>query len=207
MITLSAEQAAFFTKNGFLELEGVFSPSECEGLLHSIQQTMDGRQGVDLVRGRDLWRETPPLKTTLVSKKMKSLALSLSRRPSVRLAFDQWFGPDFSLQTPEKIEGLFSIQGLVLVAFLQLEPGVAKLPPKRSPLGLSPFPKGQGNILFTKPSLLLNWPQSTHGLYCVGFCLPTSVYVQNLHDPAGISLRKLNYGYGDQLQNETHPIL
>lgn len=205
MITLSSEQEAFFTKNGFLELEGVFSPSECEGLLHAILQALQGRQGVEFVRGRDLWREAPPLKTTLVSKKMKNLSVALSRRPTVRLAFDQWFGPDFSLKAPEKIEGLFSIQGLVLVAFLQLEKGPP--PHKSSGLGLSPFPQKQGNILFMKPSLLLNWPPTTLGLYCVGFCLPTSVYVQNPRDLAGISLRKLNYGYGDPLQNETHPIL
>jgi hypothetical protein len=203
MITISSEQAAFFTKNGFLELEGVFSPSECEGLLQSIHQTLQER--LDSLRYRDLWRQSPPLKTALFSKKMKSLAFALSRRPSLRLAFDQWFGPDFSLKAAEKIEGLFSIQGLVLVAFLQL--GEPPLPPKRGALGLSPFPRKQGNILFVKPSLLLDWPQTTLGLYCVGFCLPTSVYVQNPHDPAGVLLRKLNYGYGDQLQNETHPLL
>jgi hypothetical protein len=209
MLTISEQQAAFYTQNGFLELEGVFSPSECEALLLAIHQTMQKRLAAEFINGRDLWRESLVLKTTLLSKKLIGLIFAASRRPSLRLAFDQWFPPGFTLKTPEKIERLFSIQGLVCTGFIKLDPTPIQLPPKSAPLGLSPFPQGQGNVLLMKPSLLLNWPPvfPPIGLYCVSYCFPASVYVQNPLDPAGINLRKLDYGYGDPLRSDTHPLI
>ncbi len=204
MLTISEQQAAFFTQNGFLELEGVFSPSECVALLAAIKQTLQKSS-----EGRDLWRDAPLLKTTLLSKKCSGLAFAVTRKPTLRLAFDQWFPPGFHLKAPEKIERLFSIQGLVCTLFIQLEARTAEASSKSAPLGIIPFPHGQGNVFLMKPSLLLNWPQMTPetGLYCVSFCLPASVYVQNPLDPAGILLRKLDYGYGDPLRSDTHPLI
>jgi len=205
---MSAQQTAFYAQNGYLELEGLLTPAECETLLQAIHQTMKKRGKEEAVNGRDLWRDAPRLKTTLTSKKFQGLAFAVGKQPSLRLAFDQWFPPHFALQTPEKIERLFSIQGLVSILFIQLDPGTPEAP-HTTLLGLSPFPHGQGNALLMKPSLLVNWPSnhSNIGLYCVGFCLPTSVYIHNPHDPAGISLRKLDYGYGDPLRNDSHPLL
>lgn len=209
MLTLSSQQAAFYTQNGFLELEGMLSPSECEALSAAIRQTLQKRAGKDFIHGRDLWREAPLLKTTLLSKKLSGLAFAATKKSSIRLACDQWFPPGFLLNTPEKIERLFSIQGLICTIFIQLDPGLVQPVGKLAPLGLSPFPRGQGSVLLMKPTLLLNWPQMTPetGLYCVNFCLPASVYVQNPQDPAGMGLRKLDYGYGDPLRSDTHPLL
>lgn len=208
MLTISEQQAAFYTQNGFLELEGVFSSSECVELRSTIQETLRKRAGTEFVRGRDLWRDSALLKNTLLSKKFKNIVFAACRKPAVRLAMDQWFPPGFALKTPEKMEKLFSIQGLVCTLFIQCDDRQIHASPS-SPLGLSPFPKHQGNLLLMKPSLLLNWPPVTPemGLYCVSFCMPTSVYVQNSADEAGISLRKLDYGYGDHLRNDTHPLV
>jgi len=208
MLTISAQQAAFYTKNGFLELEGVFTPSQCEALLTAIDQTMTRRLGQEVIHGRDLWRDTPLLKTTVTAKKLTGLAFDVSRRPTLRLACDQWFPSGFSLKTPERLEKLFSIQGLVCTLFIQLDPNPVELPSKQTPLGISPFPRGQGNVLLITPSLLLNWPPvPSIGLYCVSYSLPASVYVENPLDPAGLALRKLGFGYGDPLRNDTHPLI
>jgi hypothetical protein len=209
MLTISSQQAAHYTQNGFLELEAMLSPSECEALVSAIKQTLQKRAGNNFIHGRDLWREAPLLKSTLLSKKLSGLALAVTQKPTLRLACDQWFPPGYMLKTPEKIERLFSIQGLICTIFIQLDPGLVQPVGKTTPLGLSPFPKGQGNVLLMKPSLLLNWPQITPemGLYCVNFCLPASVSVQNAQDPAGVNLRKLDYGYGDPLRSDTHPLV
>jgi len=205
MLTISSQQAAFYTKNGFLELEEVYSLPECEMLLTEIQQTIQARDTPSLIRARDLWRETPLLKKNLLSKKQTQLVFSLTRKPALRLAFDQWFEPGFSLKAPEKIEKLFSIQGLACILFIQLEQTTTVSPLNQ--LGLFPFPHSPGNVLITKPSLLINWPPQQAGLYCVGYSLSNAVYVQNLLDPANLSLRKFGYGYGDILRNDTHPLI
>lgn len=213
-LSLSAQQIAFYAKNGFLELEELFTPSDCDKHLSLILETLASRRlsmkmATDFIRGRDLWRDTAGLKTLLFSRKLSNLALDASGKQLLRLACDQWFEPDYFLEKPEKLKDLLSIQGLVCTMFIQFGTLNAELPTKMSPLGLAPFPHGQGNVQLISPTLLLNWPKLHPGvgLYLVAYAIPSSVYVQNPRDPAGVLLRQYGYGYGDPLRNDTHPLL
>lgn len=213
-LSLSAQQTAFYAKNGFLELEDLFSAVDCPQHLSSIQEALSLRERTmetasPFARGRDLWRDAAGLKALLLSRKLSSLALTVSAKPLLRLALDQWFEPGFALDGPKKLKDLFCIQGLSCAVFIQFSPGTVKLPTKMSPLGLPPFPHKQGSALFVTPKLLLNWPslQPGMGLYLAAYALPASVYVQNPSDPAGILLRQYGYGYGDPLRNDTHPLI
>ncbi len=213
-LSLSAQQASFFTNNGYLELEDLFSAANCAEYSAALQATLIERsvtsQGASpFIRGRDLWRDTPVLKSLLFSRKLSSLAHSASGKTILRLACDQWFEPGYFLEKPQKLQDFFCIQGIACGLFIQLDPGMAIVPSKTSPLGILPFPQKQGSALLLKPSLLINWPLLTPGmgLYFVGYALAASVYVQNTRDAAGIILRQYDYGYGDPLRNDTHPLL
>src|SRR5690348_3579670 len=96
--SLTAQQLAFFTKNGFLELEELWTETECEQF--SKEMTL----------GRDLWRKSPVLKQLLLSRKLSQLPLELTDSSSLRLAFDHFFPPHFSLPKPTPLKDLFCIQ-------------------------------------------------------------------------------------------------
>jgi hypothetical protein len=200
MPLVSAQQGSFYTKNGYLELEELLTASECAAFLSLMQNTHFGR---------DLWRQNPPLKELLLSRRMSKLALHLTGKSSLRLACDQWFPPGFSLEKLTKFKDLFCIQGIVCIILLQLQPGRVQKPSKMAPLGLFPFPQGCGNALIVNSELLINWPvvSSDIGLYAAAYSLPPAVYVQNTRDPAALFLKQLGYGYGDPLTNETHPLI
>lgn len=209
-ITLTSQQVAYFKNNGFLELNELFTPLESKKYHTAILETLEHRKsGNEILRGRDLWRDSAVLKTLLCSRKLSRIANLITGKTAVRLGCDQWFTPSFTLSKPEKLKDLLSIQGLICAMLIQLQPGTFEIPEKTSPLGLLPFPKGQGNVLLVTPSLLLNWPaiSATLGLYLVTYAEPTAIYTQNPRDPAGAILKELGYGYGDLLKSETNPLL
>ncbi len=207
-ITLTSQQTTHFNKNGFLELEGLFSTLEATKYNIAIQEALDKRKAKNpIVKGRDLWRESATLKSLVCGHKLSKLALQLTGKSPLVLACDQWFDPTFSLAKPEKLNDLLSVQGILCIMLIQLQPGNFEMPESTSQLGLSPFPQGQGNVLLVKPSLLINWPSiSTQiGIYAVAYSAAASIYVHNPKDPAGENLKLLGYGYGDRLTNETNP--
>lgn len=188
---LSAQQLSFFTKNGFLELEGFLDP-------HEIKQI------ADLKSGHDLWRTNLALKRLLLSRKMGSVALSLLSKDRLMLAFDRCIPTEFSLDPAEKIKNLFSVQGIVLIVFFQaVEPPIINAPK----LGHPPYCNAIGNILLVRPDLLISWPKSSSPIYLAAYCNTNAVYVENPHDLAAEALKQMGYEYGDVLRAKTHPLL
>jgi hypothetical protein len=204
-LSLSAKQAAFFKKNGHLELEAFLSEEESIQLHAALVEELERRKqnGHPFPR-RDLWRSLPSLQTLLLSRKCTQVALELSLQSSLKIGFDHWIGGADS--RPVKIQDFSSIQGVACAVLLRLTEEASALPSK-TPLGLDPFPQAIGNALFVNPSLLLNWPRAASpSLYLATYCLPSSVYVHNPKDPDGAYLKALGYGYGDPLSNQTHPL-
>jgi hypothetical protein len=207
-ITLTTQQVTYFGKNGFLELEALFSPVEATKYHVAILETLEKRKDPNpIAKGRDLWRDSPTLKNLVCSRKLTKIALQATGKPSLCVGLDQWYPPSYSQPKPEKIKDFLCIQGILCAMLIQFQPGTFEIPAKTSPLGLLPFPKGQGNALLVQPGLLLNWPSiSTQlGLYLVAYAAPTAVYIRNPKDPAGEHLKRLGLEYGDRLTNETHP--
>lgn len=194
---LSAQQASFYTKSRYLELEELLSPLECEAFFAMMTPS------------RDLWRKNPSLKDFLLSRKIAQMALHLTGKSVLQLACDQWFPPDFFKEGKTiKFKDFFSIQGIAIVFLMQLQPGVLKKPAKALPVGLFPFPeRGQGCALIVHSDLLISWPPlvASFGLYAVAFSLSPAIYIQNSNDPAALFLKQLGYSYGDRLTHETHP--
>jgi hypothetical protein len=203
--SLTAQQNAFFSKNGYLELEGMWSEKECQEICAWIAETRAARP-VDVSQGRDLWRDSPPLKTLLLSRKISSLALELTGKPALHLALDQLFSPSFSLARATKLKDLFCIQGLACLLVCRLQPTAFSFPAQPS-LGLLPFPHSPGSLLIVQPHVLIDWPSSPLELYVVGYAFPSAVFIQNSNDPTSSRLRQLGYNFGDPLKNELHPVV
>jgi hypothetical protein len=203
--SLTAQQNAFFSKNGYLELEEMWSPAECQEMRATIAEIKATRPS-DGAQGRDLWRDSSLLKNLLLSRKFSSLPLELIGKPALHLAFDHSFSSAFSLPRPTKLKDLFCIQGLACILICRFDETSFPFPAQPS-LGLLPFPRSPGSLLIVQPHLLIHWPPSPLELYMIGYALPNSLFIQNSADPAATSMKRLGYNYGDPLKNEFHPLI
>ncbi|OGN64474.1 MAG: hypothetical protein A3E80_03435 [Chlamydiae bacterium RIFCSPHIGHO2_12_FULL_49_9] len=203
--SISSQQAAFFTKNGYIELEAGIDSKEIFAHARALLKKRDPK-GLDLYKaGRDLWREDDLLKKALIQK-LAPLALALSPRTQVQLAFDQWIPEGLSWDKVCACKDLFSVQGLE-IAFILTD--TTHSIAKRPPLGIVPLPSNAETILFFRPNLILNWPKLPKDipLYLGAYAAPDGIYIENPKDPSTNALKSLGYGFGDHLKNETHPLI
>ncbi len=197
---MTSQQSAFFTQNGYIEIEGLnFDPEE----LFSSARAASKLQPF----GRDLWRKDPTLRRLLLSK-LGPAVFHLMAKP-VRLACDQWM-PSLAISKPCPAQELFCIQGLVLCALFTANQIPAPAI-RAAAFGIPPFTAHPGSVLFVKPNIALNWPlvaKSPVDLYLAAYALPhQGVYVHNPKDPATHALKDLGYEFGDVLTEAHHPIL
>ncbi|PIS02384.1 MAG: hypothetical protein COT85_05140 [Chlamydiae bacterium CG10_big_fil_rev_8_21_14_0_10_42_34] len=180
--TLTEQQTAFYTKNGFIEFE----------IPHDFPVDQSGR---------DQFRQEPKLKEFLL-RKLGPLALALTGRKQLRLACDQLITKENRPKKIGLIKEIFSIQGFAIGVAISDNP---VFPEKKSTLGIMPLPTKSANILFFRPEILLDWPHVLSDVYIALFALPNAVYIHNPNDPDTNYLKKLGYSFGDQLKNEQHP--
>jgi hypothetical protein len=190
--SLTEQQTGFFTKNGYIELEGIpFDAKKIFGKPHSFET------------GRDLWRNEPAL--IELFNKLSHLAFALTSKNQLRIAFDQ-FIPATHRLPKSPLKELFCIQGIA-VAFLITEAPIHI--ERRSDLGILPIPTTAQNIYFFLPHLIIDWPSlpPSTNLYLGAFAIPNAVYIQNPKDPCTNQLKHLHYSIGDVLKNKHHPLL
>jgi hypothetical protein len=203
--SITAQQAAFFTKNGYLELEAGIDSKEIFTHSRAILKKRDPK-GLDLYKaGRDLWREDDVLKKALIQK-LAPTALALCPRLQIQLAFDQWIPAGLPWDKMYSCKDLFSVQGLE-IAFILTDTAHSIV--KRPPLGIIPLPSSAETVLFFRPNLILNWPKLPKDatLYLGAYAAPHGIYVENPKDPSTNALKSFGYGFGDPLKNETHPLI
>lgn len=190
--SLTEQQTAFFTKHGYIELEGIpFDPKKIFSQTHTFET------------GRDLWRQDPPLLELF--NKLAPVAFALTGKSQLRIGFDQWIPATHRLEKAP-LKDLFCIQGIAL-AFIICETPVHI--EKRSPLGILPIPSKAENIYFFLPHLIIDWPSlpPATNLYLGTYTLPNAVYVHNSKDPCTNQLKHLHYSIGDVLKTKHHPLL
>jgi hypothetical protein len=215
---ISSQQSAFFTQNGYLELEGIAYKHEtlyqaaCKILslrCGTAEDKLSRIPSSELYRrGRDLWREESSFLKPFLAQKLFPFAAALSAKHTLRLGADQWIPSDYLWAKSCNLKELFSIQGLMIGALICFKE--SHLPLKAS-LGLLPLPSKAGNVLFFQPHLILDWPQLLHcsptDMYLAAYALPNAIYIHNPQDPATNDLKQYGYGFGDLLKNEFHPLL
>jgi hypothetical protein len=198
---MTSQQTAFFTQNGYIEIEGLnFDPEELFATARAASKIQPF--------GRDLWRQAPLLRRLLLSK-LGPAIFQLIAKP-VRLACDQWMPLSQATLKPSPAQDLFCIQGLVLCALFTASP-VAPPAVRAAAFGIPPFTGHPGRVLFVKPNIALNWPllaQCPADIYLAAYALSNQgVYVHNPKDPATHALKDLGYEFGDVLTEAEHPSL
>lgn len=195
------QEAAFFSRNGYLELSGM--PFDRDAVRHSAATALKMQP-----LGRDLWRSNETLNHLLL-KKLAPLVLQIAANP-LRLACDQWLLKDAWTNHSLSFKDFFCIQGIALIAIFSPF-DLSNAIPNTFGLGVSPFPKSGNNVLFIKPNIVLDWHLSTPpppALYIAAYAFAHhAVYIYNPKDPATHFLKKFNYAFGDSLQDTSHPMI
>lgn len=185
--TISAQQMAFYTKNGVIEFE----------------QNLNEIYPIIREPGHDRWRKNLKMQNFLI-KKLGPIALALSGKKQLHLGTDLLITAENRPKKAGLIKELFSIQGLAIAVAIAENP----VPPaQRSHLGILPIPSEKETVLFFKPEFILDWPHVLSNVYIALFANINAVYIYNPHDPATNAFKQYGYNFGDCLKNEFHPLI
>ncbi len=187
---LSSEQIHFFTKEQYICFEGLLPPEQ----MHSLQNPLKGLSGIPTpferyLAGRDLFRHDKDLKSIILRAKWAEIATILFKQKPLRLAYTQYI---CGITPFEESLSLKSIS-----AFTQIS-------------GALVFNLLNGEVAFLSndcPFSKIGWLNPTAKLLFVAYMPPKSRYSLVSGDPCVHFLKKLGYGFGDTLENETHPIV
>ena len=220
---ISSQQAHFYKQNGYIEFEAIFSATECTTLQDQLQTILFSRLKRKLrhipakelyENGRDLWREHNSLKSTLLARRMTSIALGLVNKHQLRLGCDQWIEAGCEWTKQVKLNTLIGLQNIACGFLIRMTD-----PQKEEPvqptflqeIGLIPLPAQRGNALIVAPQLLLNFPKlaifSPTNLYLVVYTHTNAVYIHSTTDPLNKQLKSMGYNFGDTLNNQSHPLI
>ncbi len=214
-LTLASSHQDFFSHHHYIEFNNFFSASEIQELQNAIhevllqreQKIIETRSSKELFKvGRDLWRDHATIKKFVFHKRLAKIASPLFGAPILRIAYDQAlssfstgesvFSEPLSLQ---KVSCFQSIAGGVII----------RLSDDPNPPAI--LPQKVGNVLFIGPTFPIPWSsffqQTPQSFFLIAYCPDRTVYVLEKTDPHTHALKKLGYGFGDLLEEKTHPII
>lgn len=228
--SINKEHRNFYSKNHWIEVEGIFKPSQIEALLSEIAQVMGQRlkQSPEQVlstmpekifeHGRDLWRENSAIKRALFKKSLAEVVSELIEQKPLRFGFDQLFpAPDLPFVFKEGYSELLSksytlkemtcIQGVLCGAMICVKPPVS--PEVIKSPGV--FPINTGSITFLSPDFPLPFEelsQRSGALYIMTvYVQKSSVYTLEERDPHTHAFKQIGYALSDKLSDKLNPIV
>lgn len=230
---LAAEHLRFFRQHHWIEFSDLIEPRTVKELLQqallvrfqSTQTAFNDLSSEQLfIQGRDLWRESPQLKKSLLDHRLASIAMELLDLPELRLGYTQLLPKHKearisessslllqSLQRSYPLEIRSSFQGVRCGLILCLEDAATPQPETSSPANIFALPKQAGHGVYVDPTLALKFQlEQQKGLnqsyMLIVFVDPLAQYVHNPLDSHVYYLKQLGYTYGDRLKNSLHPL-
>lgn len=210
--TLTKDHQFFFSKHKHIEFEEIYSSETCASAKDFLDRLAEKRLKKMIVSrspeelfsvGHDVWRDYPNLS---LSRPAALLAAELFHAKQLRIAYDQYFRTMQPVSPPLKeaatLQSISSFQPIVGGLLVRLTSD-------SQPPAMTPSRVGSG--LFLAPDLLYPWPvlfQNPDQAFLLIVYVPLrSRYVLEPHDPHTHALKKLGYGFGDSIQDSTHPLL
>lgn len=195
MYFLSADQKAFFEKQGFIEFEGLVSEAEVAILKRCKSQ-------------RDSSRDDPQIEKIVHSSLFAKIASELSLQKRLRFGYDEQYFLPIVETGRSTLNESNSIRGLACAMMICLE---GESENDANSLPFTPFPKKPGNATFFLPTL--HWDYSLFSkrpkqrFLLIAYATMRAVYAFEENDPHTHALKKLGYVFGDRLGEACHPIL
>jgi hypothetical protein len=218
---ITADHRDFFTKNRYIEFEGILPLDQAALLKKHIEETIAKRLRISPEKlqeknapelyfsGYDLWRDNEEIKKIAHKQAFASLASELMQTVPLRYGFDQYFAT-YKCNAASPYDLPFSLQDISCIYPLA---GGLLLPLQdlSSPPTFFPLPLKAGDGLFISSTFALPWPHlfSTCGLcfFLIVFAAAKAFFRADSHDPHAVSLKKLGYVFNDQLKDAIHPII
>jgi hypothetical protein len=216
-LAITPDHKEFFSKNGYIELEGMLPVSAVTEVKKSAEETLAARLKIPAAKlnaqpaaalfqaGYDLWRDNEVVKRVAQKKDFALLASELFQITPLRLAFDEYLCATDGCPFSERLT-------LQETSCLSPLAGALILPLSDLPKGPSfPMPLNAGSGLFISPSLPIPWPElfATEGLrfLIIAFAPKKTLFCADTRDPHAVNLKRLGYVFNDQLGDLLHPIL
>lgn len=189
---ISSAQKEFFHKNGYLELEGLFSPEDCQVAKEEIEALGTGPE-----KKHDAFRQTTQVAKWVRSRAPHLLAMQIFEQKAIRIAFDHFFPEEANATLVQNLLTMSSIQPVIGGLILRLSGQ------KHTE---SPLPTAIGDVSFFAPTTPL--PSFQEGAFLViAYAKEKSQYVFNAQDPFTHQLKRLGYAFGDAVKSDTHPTI
>jgi hypothetical protein len=202
-------------KQKFIEFEDVFTLDEIETASKHVDQVL-GKRAKQLIdtqscvelfhEGRDLWRDDAVLENFICNRGLAQLTAQLFQQTTLYLAFDQalrtTLRPGYPGADTATLQEKSCIQPLVGAVLIRLSG-------ESHPLSM--LPKKRENAVLLGPNLIMPWeiffqePKSSYLM--IAYAPAKALYVCEKKDPNLHFLKKLGYGFGDNLNTNFHPLL
>jgi hypothetical protein len=176
--TITSSHLNFFRKEGQITFEDLYSSIE----IVSLKALLDQARTVTKT-GRDLHRDHPTLLSDLHTSRLGQLAAGLFEKKRLRISFTQYGAVSEGVIPIEQITSMTETCGGCII---DLQTGVTTFYSAQ-------FPIDFGAI--QDPYLL------------VVFATDKARYRLLESDPYTHQLKRMGYGFGDQITEETHPLI
>ena len=192
---LTKDHLDFYYKNQFIEFEALLSPEEVNQLESGLDTVIKKERWTHA--GHDAWRKDSQIKKITLRKDFAEIASHLSKKQTLRIAYDQAIRGPLST-TSWTLTEMSAIRKIASAMLVQLG--------SSSPT-FSPFiPQIRGNATFLSPECPLVFPENVH-LFLIVYSPKDAQYVYEKRDPNVHALKKFGYVFGDHLNSQTHPLL
>ena len=188
---ITSTQLNYFRKEGQIALEGLFKEEEAYLLNALLEEEQTHRPS-----GRDLQRENPPLKKAMQFSRLGQIASHLFRKKRIQVAFTQFPPQSSIIASVLDISSVTEILGGALIR-LSTDP----LPP------LPYLPANIGDAVIYDKNFQIDFTSLSQPLLLIAFTTEKGRYRLCPNDPHTHELKKIGYGFGDLLSNETHPLI
>jgi len=176
--TITSSQLNHFRKEGFIDFEDLLEKEK----LDTLKKLLDS-EIVKNPTGRDLQRENLPLIHAMHFSRLCQIASALFRKNRLRIGFTQY---QHFFENNASIEEISSLSETLGGCIIDLTSAVVSFYDSKSPID---FSKLKTSCLF------------------IVFVSEKSRYKLQEKDPYTHLLKKLGYGFGDQLTDATHPLI
>lgn len=220
----SSQHREFFTKHHYIEFDELIDKKDIESLkkhadlvlakrLRLSLEALNGKTPQELwMAGRDVWRDDPLIKKTVLRTQLAEIAGSLVHKNALRIAYDQYARSFFPSETePTKaltLQQMSSFQSVSAGLILQLSSSPSEPPASDY---FCPYPKDPGSAVFFTADHPLSFAPLLHmkdaSLLIIVYCNEKTVYKLEKNDLHTHALKKEGYAFGDLLTNSTHPIV
>ncbi len=188
---ITSQQFDYFRSERHIEFEALFSKEEAQ----TVRSLLDEAYAKNPT-GRDLERDHAPLIKALKLSRLAQAASALVNKTKLKVAFSQYYPP---YKTIDALEDLSSVTETSLCALLNLN---------ETPLpDFAYLPMEMGDVGFYANEFPIDFTDLDMPVLLIAFATEKARYKLQKKDPHTHLLKKLGYGFGDLLSEETHPLV